>query len=85
MLVLALISEKEKAKWKRKEAIEKTPKIHACHTNWLITEKQHSWCVELTSWTGLSWSFGFTNSVTPNFLAVKEIKNIPSSIHKIAT
>ena len=30
---------------------------------------------KLTSWTGLSWSFGFTNSVTPKFLAVKEIKN----------
>ena len=30
---------------------------------------------KLTCWTGLSWSFGFTNSVTPKFLAVKEIKN----------
>lgn len=35
-----------------------------------IKRKKERKKVKQTSWTGLLWSFGFTNSVTPNFLAV---------------
>ena len=51
-----------------KSKLGQTSRIRRC---WSLKTR---FTVSLTSWTGLSWSFGFTNSVTPNFLAVEKNK-----------